>query len=59
MSPEMEKGKCNGKNADIFAIGVIIFYMYSCSPPFIGTNKNDPFYKHLINGDVDKFWEQH
>lgn len=44
-SPEMEEGKYNGLQSDMFSIGVVIFVMYSGYPPFMGTRPHDRIYK--------------
>lgn len=44
-APEMELGKYEGLQVDMFAAGVILFLMYNGTPPFISTKTNDRIYK--------------
>lgn len=44
-APEMEAGKYTGLQADLFAVGVILFIMYKGSPPFLSTKTHDKIYK--------------
>jgi len=41
----MELGKYTGLQADMFAIGVILFIMYKGSPPFNSTKSHDRIYR--------------
>lgn len=45
--PEMEEGKYIGIQADMFAVGVVLFVMYNGSPPFFSTRSHDRVYKHI------------
>ena len=58
-SPEMEEGKYNGLQSDMFAIGVVLFVMYSGYPPFMGTRYHDRIYKLIREKNFTKFWEKH
>jgi serine/threonine protein kinase len=42
---------------DIFSAGVILFTLYTGFPPFNSAAEDDQFYKEIINGNIDKFWE--
>lgn len=45
---------------DLFALGIILFILYSGHPPFNSANPNtDPHYKLLAEGKADLFWKQH
>lgn len=57
--PEMELGKYTGLQADLFAIGVILFVMYSGSPPFISTKPGDKVYRLIREKQFAKFWNLH
>ena len=57
--PEMEKGNYTGLQADIFAIGVILFLMYAASPPFLSTKTSDKVYKRIKEGKFESFWQLH
>jgi serine/threonine protein kinase len=52
-------GRYTGLQADLFAIGVILFYMYTGSPPFTSTKNTDPIYKFICQKKYDKFWSIH
>lgn len=57
--PEMEEGKYQGDQADIFAVGVILFLLYSGNPPFMSTKSKDPIYKLIRKKNFAKFWLTH
>lgn len=57
--PEMEEGKYQGDQADIFAVGVILFLLYSGNPPFMSTKSKDPIYKLIQKKNFAKFWLTH
>lgn len=48
MAPEIFCKEYEGRKTDIFAAGVILFIMYSGSPPFEKASINDPYYKLII-----------
>jgi len=58
-SPEMEDGKYNGLQSDMFAVGVVLFIMYTGYPPFMGTRSHDRIYKLIREKNFTKFWEKH
>jgi serine/threonine-protein kinase GIN4 len=43
--PETELGIYTGLQADMFAAGVILFIMYSGTPPFLSTRSHERIYK--------------
>ena len=45
-----------GNVVDLFALGVILFMMYTRNRPFFEANTNDSKYKYLANNKVDLFW---
>ena len=48
MAPEvLDKQDYLGQNHDLFALGVIIFILYSGHPPFRLANEEDAYYKLL------------
>lgn len=57
--PEMEKGKYLGLQADLFAAGVILFVIYTGTPPFISTKNTDKIYKLIRDKNFTKFWSLH
>lgn len=58
-SPELlEKRPYSGREADLFALGVSLFMMYTTMRPFEAAMVNDPNYKLLMNEKMYKeFWE--
>ena len=57
--PEMEAGKYLGLQADLFAAGVVLFVMFSGTPPFISTKPTDKIYKLIRDKNYTKFWSLH
>lgn len=57
--PEMESGKYLGLQADLFAAGVILFVMYTGTPPFLSTKNTDKIYKLIRDRNFAKFWSLH
>ena len=59
MAPEVfAGGSYEGTSVDIFSTGIILFIMYSHNPPFAKADRNDPFYRMLLNQE-DRFWSAH
>jgi len=57
MAPELHYSKpYSGKKVDMFACGILLFLMTVGRPPFFRAIHKDPFYKHFINGNPEKFW---
>ena len=57
MAPEiMAKKPYQGQDADLFALGVILFILYSGHPPFTLANEEDSHYKFLAENRSDLFW---
>lgn len=60
MAPEIiSKGPYMAQYTDIFALGVILFILYSGHPPFSMANDQDNFYKLLQTNRSDLFWKTH
>jgi BR serine/threonine kinase len=45
--------------ADLFSTAVILFIMYSGTPPFSKADPKDPYYKLIINNKHETFWAAH
>lgn len=59
MAPELLYHKAyDGKKADVFAAGVILFVLYSGHPPFNQATEHDPYYKTFVKAN-EKFWDFH
>jgi len=57
MAPEIkEEKKYDGRKTDIFSIGVILFVLVQGIFPFREGNKDDYFYKLLINQNYNLYW---
>lgn len=48
-----------GLQADLFAAGVILFVIYTGTPPFISTKNTDKIYKLIRDKNFAKFWSLH
>lgn len=51
--------KYNGTKTDLFAAGVMLFIMYSGSPPFESAQPADRVYNLIRNGNWKVFWNAH
>jgi len=59
MAPEIKEGKIyDGKKADIFSLGVILFIMVQGIFPFAEAKSNDYYYKLILEGQYEKYWEK-
>ena len=56
-----EKGEYEyrGEQVDLFAAAIILFIMRAGRPPFQEATKEDDFYRHIYQGNLDVFWQQH
>ena len=45
--------------ADIFALGVIIFVMYTGFYPFESARIDDKHYKYVFEFNMNRFWKKH
>ena len=60
MAPEiLAKLPYQGPVADLFALGVILFILYSGHPPFGAAKDLDIFYKLIKQNRSDLFWRAH
>ena len=49
MAPEiLRRDKFDNKNADLFALGVILFSLRTGWGPFVEAKRSDPYYKLII-----------
>lgn len=55
----MEAGNYTGFQADIFAVGVVLFVMYNGTPPFMSTKPHDKIYKLIREKNFVRFWQLH
>lgn len=59
MAPEIATKNYVGSEVDIFAAGVILFIMYTASPPFEKTTPEDSYYRFLREKNYNGFWNFH
>jgi serine/threonine protein kinase len=59
MAPEIQTKNYEGAKADIFSCGVILFIMYTASPPFERSVPGDPYYKLIKDKNHTAFWNFH
>ena len=59
MAPEIKEGRpYDGRQADIFSVGVIIFIIVLGIFPFQEARKEEYFYKLLVEGKYQKYWSK-
>ena len=59
IAPEIIECKIyNGMKADIFALGVVLFYIVIGKLPFEQAYIQDKDYKLIIIDKIDEFWEE-
>ena len=59
MAPEIKEGKIyDGRQADMFSTGVIIWIIVVGSFPFLEATPDDYFYKELLNENNDNYWKK-
>ena len=60
MAPEIHLGmNYSGQQVDMFAAGVILFFLVAGHQPFYTAEFTDPYYKALMVNKSAQFWEQH
>ena len=60
MAPEIHLRQAyDGKSVDLFAAGIVLFIMYSGTPPFGKALPSDPYYKLLCTRKQITFWAEH
>jgi serine/threonine protein kinase len=58
-APEIEFGVYEGLKVDLFATGVILFIIYTGTPPFLSTKAHDRIYKLIRERRYADFWKLH
>jgi len=59
MAPEIKEGKIyDGKAADVFSLGVIIFIIVLGIFPFTEAKKDEHFWKLIQEGNTEKYWKK-
>ena len=46
----------NGQKVDLFALGIILYTLYTNRPPFVQAVPKDPFYSFIEKGRWSDFW---
>ena len=60
MAPEIHlKMPYNGPTIDLFAAAIILFIMYTGTPPFSRADPRDDFYKFICTNQHEGFWKSH
>ena len=60
MAPEILLGaNYQPQSVDLFALGVILFMLYSGRAPFQDATLDDPHYCLLARLDTERFWSTH
>lgn len=58
MAPELWNSKSfDGRQADVFSMGVLIFNMLVGRFPFDKATSKDPWYSHMMKNNKDEFWK--
>ena len=59
MPPEQHARKAyDGRQADLFSSGVILFMMVTQRMPFVEARVNDPFYQLIAGNRAKYFWKK-
>lgn len=59
MAPEIKEGKTyDGKQIDMFSVGVILFIIVQGIFPFKEAKKDEYFYNLILNGKLDQYWQK-
>jgi len=60
MAPEINARQAySGPVVDLFAAGIILFIMFSGTPPFSKADPKDPYYRLFCTNKLDTFWNAH
>ena len=58
MAPEIKQQKVyDGRKADVFAAGVILFTIAHGIFPFQEATVKDKYYNLIVSGELDAYWE--
>jgi serine/threonine protein kinase len=59
MAPEIKEGKVyDGKQIDMFSVGVILFIIIQGIFPFKEAKKDEYFYNLILNNKLDTYWSK-
>ena len=59
-APEINERKpYSGASVDLFATAIVLFITVAGTPPFSQAEKNEFYYKLLVNKKYDMFWKYH
>lgn len=59
MAPEIKEHKVyDGRQTDMFSIGVILYIIVQGIFPFAEARKDDYYYKLLMEGKLEKYWQK-
>merc|ERR1719321_1316238 len=57
MAPEITEQKpYDGRKSDIFSLGVILFVIVLCKFPFSKAEKDEYYYKLILDGNFEEYW---
>lgn len=59
MAPEVRARSYDGRTADLFSSGIILFLMYAGNPPFGRAINGDAYWGALMQGRLNIFWGSH
>lgn len=59
MAPEIQSKHYKGTQVDVFSAGVILFIMYTGTPPFEKTTPTDSYYRLIKERNYTTFWNAH
>ena len=54
---EEERKPYNGREADLFSIGVILFLLVKGTFPFLNADADDFYYSKIMAGETDTYFE--
>jgi len=59
MAPEIKEGKeYDGRQTDIFSLGVVLFIVVRGIFPFKEARKDEYFYNMIVNGKIDQYFKK-